>query len=324
MSERGTKGYFVISLDFELFWGMFDVVDRKTYAQNLKGVHTVTPKLLQIFTEHGVRATWATVGKLMHENFEQLTLTRPGTLPEYANPALSSYTHFENTDDAEPEYYLAPELVRKIVATPGQELASHTYSHYYCTATQAESDAFLADCQAQVKTFALYKTAPRSLVFPRNQVSEKALREAARSGIKTFRGNETSFLYKKGTEGPLWLRAIRLLDHYVNLSGHNTHVVDQTKSMINVPSSRFLRPYSKALAPFEKLRLRRIKKAMTHAAKNGETFHLWWHPHNFGVNQTENLSFLREVLQHFVDLQDKYGMESRNMADFIPESELHV
>jgi hypothetical protein len=71
----------------------------------------------------------------------------------------------------------------------------------------------------------------------------------------------------------------------------------------------------KTLSWLEPLRLRRIKKAMTYAAKRGEVFHLWWHPHNFGINQEENFKNLTEILEHFKTLQRKYSMRSASMKE---------
>ena len=56
----------VWSLDFELRWGMHDRLglDRDLYRRNLEGAREAVPRLLQLFTRRGVRATWATVGAL--------------------------------------------------------------------------------------------------------------------------------------------------------------------------------------------------------------------------------------------------------------------
>jgi hypothetical protein len=53
---------------------------------------------------------------------------------------------------------------------------------------------------------------------------------------------------------------------------------------------------------------------METAARRRRLFHLWWHPHNFGVDLQENLAFLRKILDHFRILQDRYGMRSMTMA----------
>jgi len=52
---------------------------------------------------------------------------------------------------------------------------------------------------------------------------------------------------------------------------------------------------------------------MTYAATHGLTYHLWWHPHNFGVNIKENLAFLERILYHYEALNKKYGFRSVSM-----------
>jgi len=68
------------------------------------------------------------------------------------------------------------------------------------------------------------------------------------------------------------------------------------------------------------LRLRRLKQGMALAAREGSTFHLWWHPHNFGVNLDENLAQLEVLLRHYRRLADTHGMQSHCMADFASAS----
>ncbi len=89
--------------------------------------------------------------------------------------------------------------------------------------------------------------------------------------------------------------------------------------MIDLPASRFLRPYSPRLGRLEWLRLRRITSAMETAARTNTTFHLWWHPHNFGAQTAKNLDVLRIILRTFQELNDRYGMQSQTMAEAAAE-----
>jgi len=57
---------------------------------------------------------------------------------------------------------------------------------------------------------------------------------------------------------------------------------------------------------------------MLDAAKRGEIYHLWWHPHNMGRHTEKNLAQLDKILGEFTRLQDRYGMTSANMSDFMP------
>jgi hypothetical protein len=85
--------------------------------------------------------------------------------------------------------------------------------------------------------------------------------------------------------------------------------------LIDVRSSRFLRPASRRLRPLEPLRLRRITGGLSRAAKSGTIYHLWWHPHNFGADPGYSLKFLERVLQHFHRLSQTCGMRSSTMLE---------
>ena len=75
------------------------------------------------------------------------------------------------------------------------------------------------------------------------------------------------------------------------------------------------RPILGPLKFMEGLKVRRIKRRMLYAAKNGQTFHLWWHPHNIGVRTAEHMAQLEEIFHYYAGLKKKYGMESRNMRE---------
>lgn len=59
---------------------------------------------------------------------------------------------------------------------------------------------------------------------------------------------------------------------------------------------------------------------LTYAARQGLVYHLWWHPHNFGKHLEENMGMLRRILDRFHGLRERYGMQSKNMA----ETTLHI
>jgi hypothetical protein len=48
-SNSNDKGIFVISLDFELHWGVWDVTTKEKYGANILGVKEVIPRLLDLF-----------------------------------------------------------------------------------------------------------------------------------------------------------------------------------------------------------------------------------------------------------------------------------
>jgi hypothetical protein len=106
---------------------------------------------------------------------------------------------------------------------------------------------------------------------------------------------------------------MRLADTWFPLTGMHVAQVIAHNEVVNVPASIFLRPWTRGFRGLEPLRLSRIKGAMTAAARSDGVCHLWWHPHNFGLNVEENIAALEILLKHFIVLRDKYGMQSLSM-----------
>ena len=316
------NGVFIISLDFELHWGVSDHRTIESYYENLKNTPEVVRRLLALFEQKNISATWATVGMLFCRNKKELLeYVSAANRPEYTIPALSNYTIAQTAGENETEdpFHYANSLIRKIIETPGQELATHTYSHYYCLEPGQTPDQFYHDILAAKKVAEREGASLHSIVFPRNQYDERYIEKCKIAGIEIYRGNFPSWMYKseaKSTE-TLWKRAFRLLDTYLPISGHRIVSAEMSQGMLNVPGSCFLRPYSNKTSLLESLRLNRIKREMTAAARQGKIYHLWWHPHNFGKNMEKNFSFLAKVISHYEMLAKKYDMKSVCMKDIL-------
>lgn len=307
----------VISLDFELFWGVADIAAIRDYGANVYGEWDAVPSMLSLFRRHRVHATWATVGMLMCRDYAQWCALRPDQMPGYRNPALSAYRHARMAHNY-PQLFFGRPLVEHILDTPGQELASHTYSHYLCDEDGAAPGQFAADMRCATQIAGDVGVTLKSLVLPRNQVHAAYLDTLHESGIRVFRGNSDHWLYRNGHVAPGGLlgRAVRLADAWLPLRCATAKAGLAFNGMVNVPASMFLRPWSPRLARVEPLRLVRLCHAMTEAARSGGLFHLWWHPHNFGINQAANLRVLDALLQHYARLRGDYGMASMTMHEF--------
>ena len=312
---------FVISLDFELYWGLRDKITLERYQENLLGARAVIPMLLELFDDYKISTTWAIVGLLFYATQRELIANLPLKQPNYVDTTLSPYPHLAtigNDEQSDPFHYAAS-LIKMITSFPGQEIGTHTFSHYYCREQGQTAEEFREDIKAAIQVAHQYGLTIRSLVFPRNQVNREYLPICQEMGILAYRGNEKSWIYRVDEpDTPYSLqRALRLLDAYINYSGHNCYSLqDVARSFpFNIPSSRFLRPYSKRLKLLEPLRLRRILSGMTYAAKRGLIYHLWWHPHNFGISTNKNLVFLEMILKHYLKLRQDYGMRSLSMGD---------
>lgn len=317
----------MISLDFELIWGVRDKRTIDEYGENILGVRSVVPRLLELFNKHEIHSTWAIVGFLFFKTYDELIRGLPTNKPLYLDDRLSPYVHINNIGNNEQEdpYHYAHSLVKLIASIPYQEIGSHTFSHYYCLERGQDDTAFESDLKAAIRIAEKYGITLRSLVFPRNQYNESYIQICEKLGIESFRGNEDSWIYtpKEERRKSIFQRGVRLIDSYLNLSGHHAYDTSKMKNRhpYNIPSSRFLRPYSKKYKIVEPLKARRIKADLTYAAKNSLIYHLWWHPHNFGINTDENFAFLEKILSHYLYLKDRYGMESLNMGELASKVE---
>ena len=273
--------------------------------------------MLAMFRRYEIRATWATVGMLMCKDHAQWRDIRPTVLPGYHRPECSNYS-MDAVAKKYPQLFFARPLVEQILATPGQELATHTYSHFYCGEVGATAEQFMADLVSAQAIALDMGVRPRSLVFPRNQVLQDFLPILTKAGIEVYRGNPAHWLYRGGhiTPGGTAGRVVRFADSWAPMTGSHTAHAEVTNGLTNVPASLFLRPWTRRLSALESMRLARLKRAMTTAARTGGICHIWWHPHNFGINMEQNLSVLQSLLQHYQILQDRYGMRSLSMGDF--------
>ena len=312
-------GVFTVSLDFELYWGVRDKRTVEQYRTNLHGVRQAVRRMLDVFAAYGVHATWATVGFLFFDDLTHLKQNIPSRVPRYRRARLSPYDYIAGADAPDDTYHFAPDLLELIQSHPGQEIGTHTFSHYYCLEPGQTLADFKQDIAAAIAIARSKGISLASLVFPRNQWNPKYLSVLAELGVQCYRGNESGWIRQASVgKGPSRLeRALRLTDNYVNLFGHNTYeLADCTKQRpFNFTSSRYLRPYAKNTAFLDALRLRRVTQAMNDAARNGRIYHLWWHPHNFGVETEQNIAFFKKIADHFRRLQKRYGMQSLNMGE---------
>lgn len=316
-------GALVISLDFELLWGVFDSVKGDSpYMANIRGAREVIPKMLSIFSEYGISATWAIVGFLFAETRAQREWFAPELRPEYIDERLNPYAQYTGENEGVDPFHYASALIEQIARTPRQEIATHTFSHYYCLEPGQTLDAFEADLQSAVEIAnQLFGVRMKSIVFPRNQVNKNYINRLGEYGIRCYRGAERYWFLGQDVarQTPLQ-RALRLVDNYVNLSGSNVTSWDQVfeaPGLYNVAGSRFLRPHSERLKGLEPLRYRRIVRSIREAATTRKIYHLWWHPHNFGIDIEENLTFLRRVLDCYTEYNQTHGLQSLSMSDVL-------
>jgi peptidoglycan/xylan/chitin deacetylase (PgdA/CDA1 family) len=286
----------VISLDFELRWGVHDRygLNFDAYRENLEKVPLIVPELLKLFADRNIRATWATVGAIGCKNWDDYFARAPQP-PKYTNRALAVTPRYADLDP-DGTLHFAPHLLEAIVASEGQELGTHTFSHLYAREEGVTQEDLVADLAAVGKLYAdRFGFTPRSLVFPRN---ENAFLDAVRSSyIRIWRGNERAWYYERqgaATNG-LLPRALRLVD---SLSPFRTRAAAVERDMTR--ASLFLRfNLPELLWTAQVTRITREVKSL----RPGQIFHMWFHPHNLGESTSLRLARFEQILDFIADAQ---------------------
>lgn len=313
------QGKFIISLDFELHWGGAEKWDLEKKHKYFSDTIQFIPELLEIFKENSIRSTWATVGFLFANDKKQLLDFSPNLTPSYKRKELSYYNIFESLGENEvlDPFHFAPSLIKRILDTPGQELASHTFSHYYCNEMGQSVNQFDADLKAaQAIAKKNFGVVLQSLVFPRNQYNRDYLEVARKNGIKVLRSNPDVWFWNKNF-GKL-MPIFRALDTLMPISKSVCFSqIAEHNELLHLPASRFFRPYKKSEEKIQRFKINRIKREMSYAAKKNKNYHLWWHPHNFGEDIKNNKNQLLEIIEHFKILNERYNFTSANMIDLV-------
>jgi peptidoglycan/xylan/chitin deacetylase (PgdA/CDA1 family) len=319
------QGIFTISLDFELHWGVFDKMDRLTRIDRYQNTLQLIPHLLELFSKYEVHATWATVGGLFAKDQQEWEKLKPTIEPDYLNEKYSAYkwARIHGLGQAYHWAHFAPNTINKILQYPGQELGTHTFSHYYCLEPQNERKAFSEDLDAAKRAALKFRTEPVSLVFPRNQFNPEYLQLCYQKGIKIVRSNPRDWFWSPIPEnGSNIIRKIfRTGDGYVKIGNRTSYPLTGVTLIpnepIQLPASRLFRSWHPKYKFANKMRLRRTIEELQTAASAKECYHLWWHPENFGDYPKENMEDLNILLGEYVKAKNRFGMTSWNMGEYV-------
>ena len=316
-------GTLIVSLDFELFWGMLDCSTLEAYQANVLGGRKAIPQLLALFRKYNIHATWATVGYMFAENYEELSSFFPDAdkRPTYENGKISPYPWFEKigTNEQLAPCFYAPSLIKLISEAPGQEIGSHTFSHYYCREKGQTVEQFAADMRSAKAIASKHGYDLTSVILPRNQCEPEYTEVLRDLGFTAYRDEENDWIHEKIKFRPL-LRLLRLADVYFPLTGQGGYKPKNEKGIWNLTGSRMYKPIFPPLRFLERVKIKRIKGQMRHAARHGLTYHLWWHPHNIGIMTEEHLEQLDEIFEYYRHLKETYGMESLNMREAVEKN----
>ncbi len=315
-------GVFAVSLDFELHWGCFEtmrVLDEPVQNYFLR-TRKAIPEMLSLFSAGNIHVTWAAVGMLYRKNIKEWEENMPALLPSFVNPDVSAYEWIKKngfSGDNDP-FHFAPELIELIKSTPHQEIGTHTYGHYFCLEEGQTKEQFREDIKMACKVAREHGIEIRSLVFPRNQFNRDYLSICKEAGITSVRSSPDIWYWSPATGSGFMKKFFRAGDAYIRFQPIKpVYLKDiNTDSLpLLLPATRLYRPWKPEYPLQNTFKMRRILNEMTVAAKNGAYYHIWWHPHNFGNHPQECLTELKQIIDHYNSLKNKYGFQSLTMNE---------
>ena len=131
-------------------WGVRDALD-ESYNENLLGARHVVPKILNLFKQHRIKATWAIVGFLFNSTREKFYKYKPLLEPSYKDDRINPYLENIGLSEEFDKIHYAESIFKMIHKFPGQEIGSHTYSHYNCKDKSQKRCEYESDIESAVK-----------------------------------------------------------------------------------------------------------------------------------------------------------------------------
>ncbi len=301
------RGVFTISLDFELIWGTLDLLGTDGFGEQCRiEREVVIDRLLDLFEEFDISATWCILGHLFLDSCEEKNGIKH---PEIVRPVHTWHRGdwfvndpCGNIENA-PEFYGA-DLVKRIRDCPVyQEIGSHSFSHIIYGDEGCTSGAAATDLAACVEAATKMDISMRSFVFPRNDIGHLDL--VRQAGFDIYRGVEPNWFEKPGVPHS-FRRAMRLID-VIRAATPKVVVPEKDPSGLwNIPGSAMYFPMNglRRYLPIS-FRVKRVKKGLTAAVEQRKIFHLWFHPTNMADQIERMFSGLRQILEYATDLRSK-------------------
>lgn len=301
--ERGT---FVVSIDVEMAWGQ---IHRPSAVYEFPDERGQMQRLLDLFDEHRVPATWAFVGHLLLERCDRVAgVAHPDLVrPDYewfdgdwlaADPC--------DTWEVSPTWY-APDLVAEVrERATGHEIGSHAFSHLIAGDPGCSEDAFRSDLRHSRAAADDVGVALTAFVYPRNQYGfEHAL---GSEGFTAFRGPRPDPF---ATSHGLRRQARHFAESVVPTSASAVRPV-ASAGVWNLPATYLHDVGSVRRYP---LRIRQARRRLQQAVRHRGLFHLWFHPHNVAHEPDRWFAGLDDLLGRAARLRERGRLDTVTMSE---------
>lgn len=317
------RAHFVLSLDFELAWGMRDLLgDGAQHEECQKTRDVVVPELLRLFEQYEMPATWCTVGQLFDEEIKSPVAEHFANMvpPTHAWLKKPWYDGVPSGNERDCSDYLGHSLLERIRATkPVQEIGSHGFSHAIfgdpgCSRACAQSEIEACIDRAQRSGDKLL-----SMAFPRNIAGHVEV--LAEHGFICYRGKEQNWFYGPNVPDALG-RAVYFACVLARRFAHPVLPQREESGLWNIPGSMILMPahgFRKKIPM--KWRVERAARGLQQAVREKAVFHLWFHPINLAIETEGLLSALESILKIASHYRERGEIEFSSMGQLASQCE---
>lgn len=297
-------GTVVISLDAELAWGFHDLQDLP--HGRINNARTAWLRLVELFDEYEIPATWAVVGHLMLEQCDGKHENHPASSGWFSRDPGGLASGKSN--------WFAPDLIEAIQhASVNHEIGCHTFSHVDFGTNSTSPEVVEAELQECTKIADEWGIQLESFVFPRNNTGYRDL--IAEYGFTCYRGNKPKQWYDTV---PIHSVA-KALSMTVGPTPPPTvsPEVDEY-GLVNIPASLDLFTFetfaNKAIEPFiGNPVVRKMKQGIKAIEENGEILHLWLHPNN--ITRQSDIERIDNILQHLETTRKESDISVNTMVE---------
>ena len=299
------RAAFVVSIDVEMAWGQ---IHRPERDYEFPDERRQMSRLLDVFDQHRIPATWAFVGHLLLDGCEHIDGTAH---PELMRP---DYEWFEGDwlaadpgkSAAEAPTWYAPDLLGEVVARPvGHEIGSHSFTHLIAGDPGCSEEAFRADLRRCRDESERHGVELRSFVFPRNQYGHEHV--LAQEGFTTYRGRRPDS-YAASSD---IARRARGVAEMVAPTRRSAVVPVSEHGIWNLPATYLHDVGDPRRYP---VKIAQAKRRLRQAVKHRGLFHLWFHPHNVQHEPERWFDGLEQLLARTATLRDEGALETLTMA----------
>jgi peptidoglycan/xylan/chitin deacetylase (PgdA/CDA1 family) len=321
MMKNNTKvptAKFVISIDTELAWG--SIYDEKILIRKHESflkTRTAIEEILILFEKYHISATWAIVGHLILKNCSKENgIKHPDVLrPNYSWFKKDWFFYDPCGRDEDNSIWYGDDIIKMIKECKiQQEIGSHSFSHIMfgdkgCSKACAESDI-----KKWVEVAELHGIKPDSFVFPFNSEGHHDILK--QYGFKIYRSKNTKrFANIKNKQIK---RIINILDRILALEPSTSKVYVGKSNLLTIHGDFcYFRYKSWRNLLMWKSAVRKSKKGIDRAIKNGETFHFWFHPFEVAANLKNSIQDLDEILYYVSKKMEDGLLENKTMNQLI-------